>query len=240
MSEKIDPYFKDRLEKARQHRVLRSIEITESLKEVGSNKELPNIAIEGTIEEFGWSEKSVENFIDALDREMIKVERIDEDHIRVEFLPIQILPEELGHISELRTIEDNLKRKDVFGSQESSAYTYLQTPDFAVEGYMDDEQGGKLYGRVFVNSKKLAEKRNVYLDPESLHVTDYEYGYSYCVRGGVPLQAIRKVDVIQAKRVALRKGIVDIDKGDWPEDAEQYMSQQTQRLKEYIDKKLGS
>ena len=104
---------------------------------------------------------------------------------------------------------------------------------------MDDEREGKEYGRVYVNSLQLNQKRNVYIDPESLHVTDYEYGYSYCVKGGVPLEAIARVEVIRAKK--LPPSVVNSDTSDWSDDAtqaEQRMAQQTARLHAYLTEKL--
>ncbi len=235
----MDPYFEQRLQTGRNHKVLGSIEInTLPESKIESNKELPNPVIEGSIEEFGWSEKSVENIIDALENEKIKVVFLRDDCIRIELCPIKQIPEQLGRVSELDKIKKNLKVGQIFGSAESGRYTYLQTVDFAVEGYMDDESEGKKYGRLYIDSLKLSNKRNVYLDPESLHITDYEYGFSFCVIGGIPIEAISKIDVIQARKLSQAEGSVSTNIGEWSDDPEQHMIQQAKRLKEYLEIKL--
>ena len=238
MSEKIDPYFEHRLQTGKAHRVLRSIEVRSPELETESNKELLNPVVEGSIEEFGWSEKSVENIIDALENGKIKIVFLEGDHIRIEFCPIEQMPEQLGHVSELGTIKKNLEAGQIFGSAEPDQYTYLQTADFAVEGYMDDESEGKEYGRVYVDSSKLSNKRNIYLDPESLHITDYEYGFSFCVRGGVPVEAISRIDVIRAIKLPHAERNIYINTEDSPDSPEQHMTQQVERLKEYLRVKL--
>lgn len=239
MSEKIDPYFEERLRTGRQHRVLRSIELdTIALPGAEVNKGLPYPVIDGTIEEFSWSADVVDNMIDALESGKIKISLLDGDRLHVELCPLKELPAQLGHVSELDTIRENLKRGAVFGSAQSSTFTYMQTVDFAVEGYMDDETEGKEYGRVYVDAQKLSGKRNVYIDPESLHVTEYEYGYSFCVQGGVPFEAIVRIDVIRAKKIQQK---MTIDESDWSDDAESFEQQshrQTERLREYLKKKL--
>jgi len=239
MSEKIDPYFGQRLETGRGHQVLRSIEIDNGpAPEVEPNKELANPTLEGAIEEFGWSEKSVDNIIDALENGKIKIEFLESGRMRIELCPIKELPEQLGHVSELDTIKQNLKPGVIFGSSQPDQFTYLQTVDFAVEGYIDDESDGKEYGRVYVDSPKLSSKRNVYLDPESLHITDYEYGYSYCVKGGVPFESIAKIDIIKAKK--LEREVRDIETGNWPEDVEQHTKDQVERLRGYLQAKVNN
>ncbi|MBI2109309.1 MAG: hypothetical protein HYT93_04025 [Parcubacteria group bacterium] len=237
MREDIDPYFERRLEKARAHKVLKTIEVPSSPQETIPNKELPNIIIEGTVEEFGWSERSVKNIIDAFEREIINARWVDAKRIQIELLPLTEPPLELGHVSELPVIEKNIENQEVFGSKNPETLTYLQTTDFAVEGYIDDESHGKLYGRVFVDSSRLAEKRNIYIDPESLHITDYEYGHSFCVKGGVPFDTISHIDVIQAQKLA-EKAAVPFDTSKWPEDAEQHMNEQAKKLRDYLHKKL--
>lgn len=184
MFEGVDPYFEHRIEVAKGHKVLRTIEIQFDSREVEPNKEIPNLFLEGTVESLAWSERVVENIIDAFEKGWIDIHYSGEDDVKIEFLPIpaDTLPEEFGHISEIENITKNLK-KDIFGSEDSDELTYLQTTKFAVEGYIDDETNGKVYGRVFINPLKLLEKRNVYLDPESIELTDYEYGHSFCVRG---------------------------------------------------------
>ncbi len=241
MAERLDPYFEERLEKARQHRVLRSIEITnQSGLEVASNKELPHPIIEGKIEDFGWNEKSVENIIDAIETGKIAFQFLESGHLRIEFLPLKVLPLQLGHLAELDVIQRNLKNDKIFGPDERDQLTYLQTVDFAVEGYLDDENDGTEYGRVYVATNKLLQKRNIYLDPESLHITDYEYGFSFCVKGGVPREAITRIDVIRANKLARKRE--SIDTSDWPDDAEsarKQMQDQAERLQTYLKAKLA-
>ena len=240
MNEKIDPYFAGRLEQASRHRVIKSIKVENaSQQETEPNKELPHPVVEGEIEEFGWSERSVENIIKAIEDRKIKVERIDQNHIRIEFLPLNELPEQLGHVSELSVIQNNLKRGMVFGSSDPDQFTYLQTTDFAVEGYIDDESEGRNYGRIYADSLKLAKKRNVYIDPESLHVTDYEYGHSFCVQGGLPLEAITRIDVIKARKIPPEEKRSQFDASGNPDDMESYVDKQAARLREYLDRKLG-
>ena len=110
----------------------------------------------------------------------------------------------------------------------------MQTVDFAVEGYMDDETNGKEYGRIFIDSANLVDKRNVYLDPESLNITDYEYGFSYCVFGGVPLSAISKVDVIKARSLPATDINASVSTGEWPDDPAQHIAKQVKRLSDYL------
>ena len=237
MTEKIDPYFEERLQQGRNHRIVKTIEINvASLPEVEANKELPPPALEGAIEDFGWSEKSVDNIIDALETGKIKIKFLESNRIRIEFCFLEKLPAQLGHVSELEIIKQNLKDGAIFGSPQSDQFTYLQTTDFAVEGYMDDESEGKEYGRVYVDSQKLSGKRNVYIDPECLHITDYEYGFSYCVKGGVPAEAIIRIEVIKAKKLPRKQ--VDIDMSDWPDDVDLEMKKQAERLKEHLKTKL--
>lgn len=238
MNERMDPYFEQRLQIAKNHQVLESLKIEKSGSKTESNKELPHPTLQGSIEEFGWSEKSVENIIDALEKNFIKINFVDDENIRIEFCPIKQIPEQLGHISELDTIKNNLKGAQVFGSPQSDEYTYLQTIDFSVEGCIDDESEGRRYGRVYLDSAKLSDKRNIYLDPESLHITDYEYGYSFCVMGGVPLEAISGIDVIRAKKLPRAKSNESIDTNDWPDDPKKQMLQQAERLKKYLKSKL--
>lgn len=242
MSEMRDPYFEERLQRGRQHRVLRTIEIPrDSDLEVESNKWLSNPALEGTIEDFGWSKKSVENIIDALESGKIKIVFLERGQMRIEFLPIHVgvLPTQLGHVSELDVITRNLKSGFVFGTSQPDKFTFLQTTDFAVEGYMDDEAEGKEYGRVYVDSGALSETRNIYLDPESLHVTDYEYGFSYCVKGGIPFSALIKIDVIKAKKLSVERH-AEVDESDWLKDPEAEMKKQATRLRDYLEAKLRS
>lgn len=239
MGEKLDPYFEGRLQKAQNHRVIETIAMSGEALEVEPNKELPSPVIEGTIEEFGWCEKAVKNIIDALESGRISIEQVDAERVRISFLPIEQLPEQLGHVSEINVIKTNLKSNKVFGSGSPDDLTYLQTTDFAVEGYLDDEKDGKRYGRIYVDARKLNTKRNVYLDPESLHVTEYEYGSSFCVKGGIPLEAITRIDIIQARKLTAD----EINGGDtehWIDDPESYMDQQAQRLREYLNSKRAA
>lgn len=234
--ENIDLYFQDRLERAKQHRVLTRIE-KEALpqEKVESNKELPNPTIDGLIEDLGWSQKAVDNLIDAATKGLIKITRVGDDEVCIELLPIVVLPTELGHVTEMITLQNNIKGKQpVFGSAAQDVFTYLQTTDFAVEGYMDDETHGKKYARVYLNSTALQETRNVYLDPESLAETDYEYGHAFCVYGGVPFSAISRVDIIQAKEKPFK-----LSGSDWPDykegEVEREMARQAARLREFVD-----
>lgn len=103
---------------------------------------------------------------------------------------------------------------------------------------MDDESEGKEYGRVYIDSSKLSNKRNVYLDPESLHITDYEYDFSFCVKGGVPIEAISRIEVIRARKLPQAERSVSTNTDDWPDNPEEHMAQQAKRLKEYLQVKL--
>lgn len=239
MLEKIDPYFARRLDTGRGHRVIKTIDISITAPlEAISNKELPNPNLEATIEDLGWSEKAVDNIMHAAENKKIKIESIDSGRIRIEFLPITELPDQLGHVAELEIVLKNLKNPTVFGSAESDRLTYLQTTDFAVEGYIDDESEGKSYGRVYINTGSLTNKRNVYLDPESLHITDYEYGYSYCIYGGLPIESISRVDVIRARKNEDRDYGININPDESSENHEKYMERQALRLRKYIENKM--
>lgn len=235
MKEGIDPYFKERLERSKEHRVLTSIDLSEFQKrEAESNKELPSPFLEGTIDEFGWSQKAVDNIIDALDNGHIRINRLDGERIRIEFAPLAHFPEQLGQVSELEAVKKNLVGESgVYGSQKEGELTYLQTTDFAVEGYMDDEQEGKRYGRVYVDAAVLSEDRAIYLDLESIHITDYEYGYSFCVYGGIPFRAIQKIDVIQARKLE-KRAETEIDTSDWSDNPNEEAERQAQRLRTHL------
>jgi len=196
---------------------------------------LPSPSLEDSIENIGWSERAVNNVIDVLDRGWIKVFFLDTDKLRIEFCPIVDLPKQLGHVSELKKIAQNLTGREIFGSKQPGVLTFLQTVDFAVEGHIDDETEGKEYGRVYVASGELMKKRNIYLDPESLYITDYEYGYSFCVKGGIPIAAIEKIEVIKAKRLD-QEGTWDFD-DDYleKEDVERSMKEQAVRLRKLLE-----
>lgn len=230
--EKIDPYFKHRKEQAKAHKAISNIDISEYKKrEAKENKNLANPVIIGDIEEFGWSQKAVDNIIDAYEKGFIKIEKLTEEKIRIEFLPILNLPKELGHVCERQALIKNLKsQKDVFGDSDNQNFTYLQTTDFAVEGYMDDEQEGTEYARVFINTDELQKKRNIYLDPESLHITDYEYGHAFCVFGGVPYNSLDHVEIIKAKKIAFQFQ----ENEEWIEDPKKEMNMQAERLRIYL------
>ena len=238
MSEKIDPFFRHRLEQGKAHRVLESVDLSLKSKEAEENRELPNPKIEGSLEDFGWREKSVDNFIDALANGFIDVSWVDEkaETISVEFLPIESLPEQLGHVTELEAVQENMRKENgLFGPEVPDRFTYLQTVDFAVEGYMADEENGKKYARIYVNSKKLQEKRNVYLDPESLNATDYEYGYGFAVKGGVPVSALDRIDIIKARKIEIKPERADSDdERITPDNIDAYIKKQVERLKKHI------
>jgi hypothetical protein len=229
-----DPYFNDRLDQATKHRVLRRFEFgAAKVETVESNKQLAHPYIEGTPESLGWSKRSVDNIMNAYERGWIDVQ-VEGENIRIELLPIESLPEQLGQVTEWSRVQENIASQDgVFGDQSDQTMTYLQTVDFAVEGYMDDEREGKRYGRVYVDSSRLKEKRNVYLDPESLAETDYEYGFAFVVYGGIPKNAIDHIDLIQAKKVRFE---IDTDDDNWPsqQEVEQEMERQIDRLKTFI------
>ena len=237
MPDNLDPYFASRLEQAQAHRVVARIGI-ESLpqQQVESNKELRNPIQEGTIGEYGWSAKSVDNIIDAASKGYIKITQKGENNIAIEFLPIALLPKELGHVAEQASLDRNRKAGQVvFGSLKSNEFTYLQTTDFAVEGNMDDEHEGKRYVRLYIDSQKLQSVRNVYLDPESLAITDYEYGHAFCVYGGVPFNAINRIDVIQAQKIAY--SFSDFEGEDSTvEDIEKEIDRQIARLRDFVEK----
>ncbi len=236
-----DPYFRHRLEQGKAHCVLSRIDITEAKKlEAESNKEkTKNPTIEGDLAEFAWSERAVNNIIDADAKGYIKIEAIGDGRVKIEFLPLKNLPEQLGHVTELTNFKRNLKKgRAVFGSAENSDFTYLQTTDFAVEGYMDDEKHGKEYARVFIATDSLRKKRNVYLDPESINVTDYEYPYSFCVFGGIPFSAFDRVEVIRAKAIPYR----GFEENDYSgptseEEWKRQMKKYEERLRRYLLKK---
>lgn len=236
MPEKIDPYFAGRLEQGKAHRVIREIDIANLKQETEPNKTLSHPSIEGDISDFGWSEKSVDNIIDAARKGYIAIEQIGEDKIKINFLPLKNRPQFLGQVSELTALRQNLLRGGaIYGDISEDKFTYMQTVDFAVEGYMDDEEQGKKYARIFVNTNVLADYRNIYLDPESLHVTDYEYGYSFCVLGGIPFKAIDKIQIIKARKLPYKP--MREEEGEWPtnqKEAEAIVAKQEGRFREFL------
>lgn len=236
MTEKLDPYFCHRLEQGKAHKKIQEIKFVGGGVEVPANKELPNPFLEGAIEDLGWSERAVDNIIDAMEKGYIQISKMEGETLRIEFLPIEKLPKELGQVSELDVVRKNLKsRSNIFGDQAIDKLTYLQTVDFAVEGYMSDEEHGKEYGRIFVATDALLRKRNVYIDPESLHITDYEYGYAFCVWGGLPVNAIDRIEVIRAVEIDFKSSSGE---ANWIDDPEDEMAKQASRLRNYLTNKI--
>ena len=238
MSEITDPYFAGRLEQAKAHRVLEVIKIPEhQLREAEPNKELSNPTIEGHIDDFGWSEKAVDNLINAAEKGHLHIVSFEKDQLIVELLPIPVkdLPAELGQVCEMPVLDKNLAGSErlVFGSDEERDLTYLQTTDFAVEGFMDDEAEGHKYARIFVDTAALDEQRNIYLDPESINITDYEYGHAFCVFSGLPFKSINRIEIIRAKKIRF-DGFGDFPSIDDDFDIEAETDKQTQRLRDFL------
>lgn len=229
---KEDPFIANRREQVSNHRSLGSVDISNNKQEVVALKNLENPQLVGHIEDFGWSEKSVDNIIEAVKRGWISIEELPDDQIKIEFLPITDLDQQLGHITELAVLKKNLERTDgIYGDPDSKKLAYLQTTEFLVEGYIDDSSEGERYARLYVDVNALLRYRDLYLDPESIHITDYEFGRAFAVYGGIPFIVIGKAEIMQARKVPYT---VAGEGEDFTEDADEYMRRQTERLREFI------
>ncbi|MFH1405108.1 MAG: hypothetical protein ABIH21_03365 [Patescibacteria group bacterium] len=241
MPEGKDPYLVHREKQAKAHKVLRTIEFKGDAPDVEPNKDRPNPVEHVTLEEVAWSPESTQNIIDAIKRGWVSVEIDYQDNLTVEFLPIDDLPAELGQVTEKPVFKKNLvESTGLYGDSDNEKFTYLQTTEFAVEGYMDDESHGQEYARLYVDTDKLKSKRNVYLDPECIWVTDYEYPKAFIVKGGIPIQAIERADVIRANPIPFKMSDDEGWEEKTEEQTEQEMAGHARRLKEFLQNKKAA
>jgi hypothetical protein len=101
----------------------------------------------------------------------------------------------------------------VYGNEEVGKFTYLQTTEFKVEGYFDNDFSIDLEGkpvdfiRIYLDTQELGKMRKVFIDPESLDATPEDYGKSFVIRGGIPRQALRRIEVVKKLEKILWKKI---------------------------------
>lgn len=90
----------------------------------------------------------------------------------------------------------NMKMYGVFGNTDADCPTYLQKAGAKVAGYGSHFVANSLKVTLFVNKEKLLEKRNVFVDPESVRCLERNpptgdiIGNSYIVFGGIPHESI--------------------------------------------------
>ena len=89
-----------------------------------------------------------------------------------------------------------MKKYGVFGNPNSDSPTYLQKAGAKVAGHGSPLAANFLKVTLFVNKKKLMEKRHVFVDPESVRCLERNpptgdmIGNSYIVFGGIPHESI--------------------------------------------------
>jgi len=102
----------------------------------------------------------------------------------------------------------NPKQK-VIGSKNKNEIIYLMNANFKfVDSKLHEGNpinwiagtghfiGSSVSGLFLINSSELVKKRDVYLDPESIYLDPsfyYEFGHSFFVRGGIPIEVIRVI-----------------------------------------------
>ena len=92
---------------------------------------------------------------------------------------------------------ENLRTHGVFGSPETNIPTYLMSPASHVANFEAYRRSGSSRIDLMVDKKILLEKRNIFVDPETIeHIDEPVYllgdqlGNSYFVLGGIPKEAI--------------------------------------------------
>lgn len=214
-----DGFLAHRMEHAKHARPLRELKVPAIPSHtVESNREtisFPKEVLE--IHGLTYTENAYKNFLHAIESGYIEVRLTEEENVEITYLPVtdeRLFT--LGHLCSLESWQAFQQKPDVlFGPQDSHAMTYLQTTDFVVEPNFDDQgQWGRSETvRVYIDGRDLLKKRDVFLDPESLSATEYEYGYAFVVYGGIPAEAIAFAEVVG--HVELEDDHV-ADSGEWP------------------------
>ena len=233
-----DFYFRDRVEVAKFHRVIKTIQGSELYpQETESKLHLPDPTLQEKVEVFSYNPRSLANVIDAIENGFIRADLdLNTDMVSIEFLPLSHLPSFLGHITEMENFKRNIHAsRQIFGDEDEQKFTYLQTTEFAVEGYMDDQKEGKEYPRIFIDTAKLQSLRKIYLDPESLNVTEYEYLKSFAINGGLPMSTIDHVDIVRAIAPFARGWYKKNPVPEWEDiNLERQMQECAEKLKQYL------
>jgi len=235
--------FKERAEFAKGHKILNAWD----LRRPESAKEKPpelkaSIVVAENIEAFVYSEAAVNNLIAAVERGYVMAELKEDGGLDILLMEIQQLPNELGHVAEPANFHRNIDNP-VWGTIEADQFTYLQTTDFGVEGYFGGDAWASITGepaqliRVYIDAEKLKKMRGVYLDPESLNVTEEEFGHSFVVIGGIPRATIIRAEAVEIP-VRPRENFIPKEGIDWvgssQESTEQDLENRKKRLIEFL------
>ena len=87
---------------------------------------------------------------------------------------------------------ENLSNSSVWGKQERGEPTYVGTRKVPCS----PAPNGVPLVKLLIDKKKLFEGRNIFLDPESLHTHPSEFGSTFMVFGGIPKEAIERIDEV--------------------------------------------
>jgi hypothetical protein len=223
--------FQHRVSLAEKHRVLKQVDLSMPWQRL---EKIPHThpRIEQHIDEYAYAAEAVDNLIDAYQKGFLRITVIDQDSFELEFLPVQIKDGKLGHLCEVGVFQENIKRS-LWG--ERGAATYLQTTAFGVEGGLEAHESfrsSKEIVRVYIDTARLEQCRDIFLDPECLAVTPEEYPHAFLVYDGIPRETI-----VSAERVRLNSSERPaIDMSDWPtdEEVEAEVEKQQKRLRDFL------
>lgn len=189
---------------------------------------------------------AVDNLIKAWEKGYIKVIVPDDstEILDIELQPITDLPDVLGHLTDPETFKAN-KDSGIWGNPDPDEFTFVQTSDFSVEAFQENERtislGGKpkQFYRLYIDTDKVQQFRDVYLDMESIDVTPDDFGKSFVVPGGIPGSAIQKAELIEISPGLLFKFMTDLsgklEKKLNPEE----VLENGRKLKTFVDSLTG-
>lgn len=220
-------FFERKSFEAKSHEVLREINLELPEIEVGgieSERSLTPVYLESLFG-FSYDPEATSNLIDAIENKHVRAKfEKKSDLFKIELLPVKNLPDELVHITAERVFARN-ENSDIWGNSDKDSFTYLQTTRYGVEPNIfssEDLVGaiGEYYGerfkryvRVYIDTRRLLKLRDVYIDPESLNMTEEEFGHSFAVLGGMPREAIVRAEVM---KISVRKPAFEFDNSEAP------------------------
>lgn len=208
--------FKDRVDYAdRHHRIIRRQDLRLSPSQEAWVP-APHPMLEAEIGSFTYCRAAVENLLDAADRGFLRVHPGEGDHFTIELLPLRRLPPLLGHLAE-QEVYDRSIGQPVWGDSGDTP-TYLQSTYFGAEGGLATHHvlSRTTFVRMYVETSVLQRARDIYLDPECLHVTPEEYPHAHMVFHGIPRAAIVSMEHVLASPERRRAAF----SVDWPTDDE--------------------
>ena len=176
-------------------------------------------------EELLWISGALDNLQAAKERGFLTVKKaLDTNELLdIELQPLQNLPPTLGHLTDTASFARN-STQPIWGIQIQNnpilEQTYLQTTDFTVEAFQNNDYSISLGGipekfyRVYVDTATLLKSRNIFLDMESIDVTPEDFGKSFIVPGGIPKEAIIRAELIEVSPRPLSDFIEDIEEFD--------------------------